>query len=210
MTPQGRISLSALTLAAAIALMPAGFAQAPSPPPAQTDQDHSAHHPGTNGEAAHGPSRTKKQSGGTSTGTMGQRGQGAMMDGDMKKMMSMMRGMMTMMSARSGMMASNIEGRIASLKTELKVTDTQLPQWNSFADALRAAAKSMNQANQSMMQSDGAATLPARLDSQSKMLVAHLASLKALTEALNPLYASFSDEQKKVADGLMVGPMGMM
>lgn len=39
------------------------------------------------------------------------------------------------------------------------------------------------------------------------MLAAHLS---AVLQALEPLYASFSDEQKKIADGLMIGPMGLM
>ena len=142
-------------------------------------------------------------------GMMENSGQAGMMRND-AQMMSMMRGMMTMMSAREGMMTSHVEGRLASLKTELKITDAQAPQWNQFADALRATAKSMNGMYEQMMQGDSAATLPARLDRQEAMLSAHLASLKTLMGALEPLYASFSDEQKKVADRLMVGPMGMM
>ena len=44
-----------------------------------------------------------------------------------------------------GMMnpAQHIEGRLAFLKTELKITDAQAPQWNAYADALRANAKRM-------------------------------------------------------------------
>jgi hypothetical protein len=61
-----------------------------------------------------------------------------------------------------------------------------------------------------MMPSDTQATLPARLDRQQDMLSAHLTALKTLKEALEPLYTSFSDEQRKVADKLMIGPMGMM
>ena len=133
-----------------------------------------------------------------------------MMGGATNEMMSMMRNMMTMMSAQSGMMASNIEGRIASLKTELKITDAQTPQWNRFADALRAAAQSMNGMYQLMMQPGSEATLPARLDRQQTMLAAHLSSLKALKEGLGPLYSSLSDDQKKIADGMIIGPMGMM
>jgi hypothetical protein len=37
-----------------------------------------------------------------------------------------------------------------------------------------------------------------------------LGSRKAGKAALEPLYASFSDEQKKFADGLKIGPMGVM
>lgn len=61
-----------------------------------------------------------------------------------------------------------------------------------------------------MMQAKSATTLPERLEAQETMLSAHLASLKALKGALDPLYASFSDDQKKRADRLMIGPMGMM
>lgn len=143
-------------------------------------------------------------------GMMGEDGQAGMMSGNMKQMMSMMRNMMAMMSAESGMMASHVEGRIASLKSELKITEAQAAQWNRFAEALRATAKSMNGMHEKMMQAQGAGTLPARLEAQGAMLSAHLASLKALKEALDPLYASFSDDQKKRADGLIIGPMGMM
>lgn len=112
--------------------------------------------------------------------------------------------------AESGMMASNVEGRIASLKSELMITESQLPQWNRFADALRETAKSMNGMYGQMMQAKSATTLPERLEAQETMLSAHLASLKALKGALDPLYGSFSDDQKKRADRLMIGPMGMM
>jgi len=65
--------------------------------------------------------------------------------GIMGDMRQMMRNTMTMMS-------SNVEGRIATLKTELKITDAQAPQWDRFADALRSAAKSMNGMPAQMME----------------------------------------------------------
>jgi hypothetical protein len=137
-------------------------------------------------------------------------GQGRQMGTDMTQMMSMMRNMMTMMGAQSGMMSSNVEGRVASLKTELKITETQEPQWSHFADALRATAKSMNGMFELMRQYGGAATLPSRLDRQEKLLSAHLSAVQTLKDALGPLYSALTDDQKKIADGLMVGPMGMM
>jgi hypothetical protein len=42
------------------------------------------------------------------------------------------------------------------------------------------------------------------------MAAAHVTNLQAIKAALDPLYASFSDEQKKIADGLKIGPMGLM
>ena len=46
-------------------------------------------------------------------------------------------GGMPMMAA----MAGHVEGRLAFLKTELKITDAQLPLWNAVAEAIRANAK---------------------------------------------------------------------
>lgn len=190
-------AMSALLIVSALATGPTISLAQTMPPMGQPDQDHSAHHPGAHA----GKPLVTPPSGAMPMG---------MMTGNMKQMMSMMRGMMSMMSAESGMMTSHVEGRIASLKTELKVTEAQTPQWNRFADALRAAAKSMNGMYEQMMQPKDSATLPVRLEAQETMLSAHLTALKALKDALDPLYASFSDDQKKAADGLMIGPMGMM
>jgi len=41
-------------------------------------------------------------------------------------------------------------------------------------------------------------------------MAAHLDSLRKLKVAVEPLYAALSADQKKTADELMVGPMGMM
>lgn len=212
-----RVWIRPAALAVAVALVgmaSGGFAQT-SPSPGGADENHSAHHPKAAAEAPAAPApaqSSEAQSTETSKVMKGPGGSGGMMMGrDMKEMMSMMRDMMNMMmSAQGGMMASNVEGRIATLKTELKITDAQATQWDHFADALRASTKSMSDTHQKMMSSRMAGTLLERLDRQEAMLSAHLASVKSLKEALQPLYASFSDEQKKIADGMMIGPMGMM
>jgi hypothetical protein len=189
-----RLAIPAFLLVSAITAGPnIGFAQT-VPPAGQPGEDQKAHHPGTGPDMPSTP-----PSNGMPMGMIGKDGQAGMM----KQMMSMMRNMMTMM-------ASHVEGRIASLKSELKITEAQTPQWNRFADALRATAKSMSGAHQKMMQPKGTGALPDRLEAREAILSAHLASLKVLKEALDPLYASFSDDQKKRADGLMIGPMGMM
>ena len=214
MISHARIRLFACCVAfALIGIAPGSFAQTGSPP-AQSERDHEAHHPPATTQM---PTPPAAQPGGNvspgMTGMMGQGGmmaQGGMMGGDMSQMMGMMRNMMTMMGAQSGMMAANVEGRIASLKSELKITDAQTSAWNKFADALRAAGGSMNDMYQQMMQSGPATTLPARLERREAMLSAHQGRIKTLKEALDPLYASLSAEQKKIADSIMIGPMGMM
>ena len=45
---------------------------------------------------------------------------------------------------------------------------------------------------------------------REKMMTAHLEALRQFKAAVDPLYAALSDEQKKTADELLMGPMGMM
>ena len=126
-----------------------------------------------------------------------------------------MMGMMRMMMGRDGMsmmgaMARHVEGRLAFLKTELKITDAQLPLWNAVADAMRANAKNMGDMAGGMMGGSQTATLPDKLAMREKMMTTHLEALRKFKAAVDPLYAALSDEQKKTADELLIGPMGMM
>ena len=61
-----------------------------------------------------------------------------------------------------------------------------------------------------MMGSSQAATLPDKLATREKIMTAHLEALRKFKAAADPLYAALSDEQKKTADLLLMGPMGMM
>lgn len=128
-----------------------------------------------------------------------------MMGGDMDRMLHMM-SMMREKLAHAG-------DRVASLKAELKITGAQMPAWNKFADALLTAAKSMDEfmdaMHKKMMESGAVPSLPDKLQHLAKMAAVHLANLNAIKAALDPLYASFSDDQKKLADGLRIGPMGV-
>ena len=73
--------------------------------------------------------------------------------------------MMRTMMGQGGMpmMAEHIEGRLAFLKTELKITDAQLPLWNAFAQAMRDDASTMQAMPHPMMEMNKAATLPDKL-----------------------------------------------
>jgi hypothetical protein len=109
-------------------------------------------------------------------------------------------------------MADHIEGHLAFLKTELKITDAQEPQWNAFADVMRASAAQMAgmmKQGAPMMQGDATLSLPQRVDLQETHMAAHLDMLRKMKGALLPLYASFTDDQKRSADELFRGPMGM-
>jgi hypothetical protein len=115
-------------------------------------------------------------------------------------------GMMGQMMPIMGM-AGHVEGWLAFLRTELKITDAQLAVWDGFADAVRANAAAMAKDHPAMMPQD--ATLPARLAAHEQMMTMRLQSLQRFRGAVIPLYAALSDEQKKMADELLA-PHGMM
>lgn len=121
--------------------------------------------------------------------------------GQMPPMMQMMRGMMPF---------EHVEGRIAFLKAELGITDGQLPQWNAFAEVMRADAKGMRDTMAKMTQAGMPTTAPARMDAMVQMMTARLDGMKAMAAAETALYAVLTDAQKKTADELMTGPMGRM
>lgn len=140
-------------------------------------------------------------------GMMGSGGAMSMMGGPDR--MGMM-GMMGMMG-----IAQHVEGRIAFLKAELKISEAQTPQWNTFAEALRSNATRMSgmpaiTMHGGGMGQDGASmSAPDRLDHMEKMMSAMLETVKATKAAFAPLYAVLTDEQKKSADQLIHGPMGL-
>lgn len=138
----------------------------------------------------------------------GMMGGGMMMDRDQMMPMMGMMGRHGHAGMHHGMMFRHIEGHLAFLRTELKITEAQMPQWNAFAEAARAAVATMRSAHEAMRQADRPATVPERLARREQMLTARLEALRQVKEPAGKLYAALSDEQKQIADSLM-SPMGM-
>jgi hypothetical protein len=109
-------------------------------------------------------------------------------------------------------MTSHIEGRLAFLKAEIKITPEQESRWNDYAAAVRANAQAMTPRCALMMSQAGAkeASLPDRLDVREQFLAAQIDALRVTSKALKPLYGALSDAQKQVADQLIRGMTGMM
>lgn len=175
---------------------------------AQSPAEHQGHHPDqteTQATRPSTPSETPRDTG-PSHGKMGGR---MMMGGNMHMPM---KGMMRQSGGEcmNGMETiDHVEGRIAFLRAELKITDAQSSAWNAFADALRANAKVLGELRGSMAGS-GSETLLDRVTWQEKWLSARLEATRAMKSALVDLAGSFSDEQRKVADDLLAPNMGMM
>ncbi len=108
----------------------------------------------------------------------------------------------------------HIEGRLAFLETELKITEEQASAWKALADVIRATARTHTEAMQEMMttpQDDGFwdRPLPDRLAFQQVHMEARLDEIKMIGEAVDKFYAVLSDEQKEIADEIVLPAMGM-
>ncbi len=164
--------------------------------------------------AAAGISVAAMLASGVALAQMGQPGaMGAQMPmmgmGDHKPMMgqSNMMGQMSMMGMSHqggmGMPFEHVEGRIAFLRAELNIEDSQVAPWNAFADVLRSNAKSMKDMHEEMMSQSNAMALPQRVDMHEKIMTAHLEMHRKFQAATKPLYDALNDQQKKMADNLI-------
>jgi LTXXQ motif family protein len=99
-----------------------------------------------------------------------------------------------------------IEARLAYLKTALKITDAQQPQWDAFANVLRKQAGNREQRMQAwhakMGEQKQRVTAIDRLERRQAMLTAASQNLQEVIAAAKPLYAVLTPEQQQVADQL--------
>ena len=98
--------------------------------------------------------------------------------------------------------AEHLEGRIAYMKAELKLTDTQTGAWNTFADAWRAAAQTAQQkcaAADSQKMDHAQPAVLHKLGMMESHMTGHLEVIRAQKAAIEPLFNALSDEQKKIA-----------
>lgn len=136
---------------------------------------------------------------------------GASAQGQMPGQMPGM-GMMRMMAEcpmMGGDMATHAEGRVAFLKAELAITDSQKAVWDGYAAALAKNLQAMQGTRQVMMKMMEAKSPVERLDSHIAAMEGRVAALKEVKPALGALYSALGDDQKKKADQLLTG-MGCM
>ena len=148
-----------------------------------------------------GPASASDDEGGWSRGW----GMGHMMRG---------RGRGPMMGYGEDAMLDRIDGRLAFLKTELKITEAQSEAWNEMATTIRMTSEIHNKMMREMMKEmhDGEffkKPLPDRLVLHETHMEARLEQIKAVREAVDKLYVVLDDTQKKAADEIMLPTMGM-
>lgn len=156
-----------------------------------------AHHPPGSAQTQAQPTSPQVQPQRPGMGMMsqGMMGQGGMTGpGGMSGMMPMM-GMMQMMHG-----GAHIDGRLAFIKAELKITSAQEKAWDDLATALRQAAAKVREATpamHAMSGTAGSATPPQLLEQHEKQLTARLEAIRIVKPAVGPFYASLNEDQKK-------------
>ena len=105
------------------------------------------------------------------------------------------------------------DGRVAMIREALKLNNDQLKLWAPVEDQLRASFKARQDARAERRErrEQGAQrpSLPDRLDRASKRMAERAERMKALAEAVKPLYATLSEDQKAVAAVVLRQPFGM-
>jgi hypothetical protein len=138
---------------------------------------------------------------GMTQGTMGHMGMGMKGPGNMGMSGPAMQGMMG-----PGMMMDFgpiMEGRLAYMKAELGVTETEAAAWNDYASAIKAGARTMQDMHTAMVQVMETGSALERLDAHTKAMESMVESLKALRPVTEALYKVLSADQKKKADLLL-------
>lgn len=95
---------------------------------------------------------------------------------------------------------ARVEERIASLHSQLKITAAQEPQWKTFADTMRSNAQNMSRLFVQRTQASQTQSALDNMKQYAEIAQAHADDMKQLVDAFDPLYNSFSPEQKKIAD----------
>ncbi len=97
-----------------------------------------------------------------------------------------------------------IEGRIAFLRAELKITEAQTAAWNEFTEAFRAGARRHNEMREHMMAApSGTGGMAARIEQHERMLNGRLESTRAIRATLGRLQAVLTEDQRRTLDALV-------
>jgi periplasmic protein CpxP/Spy len=96
-----------------------------------------------------------------------------------------------------------IDGRIAFLKAELKITPAQETQWEQVATAMHENATALDQVIGTARQHGGTMDALQRLTLREQFAKVRAYNDTRLLTAFKPLYASLSPEQQQTANALI-------
>ena len=98
--------------------------------------------------------------------------------------------------------AAKVEQHNKQLHNQLQITPAQQPQWDRFTEVTRSDAADIGQAFSDRGAKLDTMTASDNMQSFAHVAQVHAANMQRVADAFQALYATFSSEQKQVADGL--------
>lgn len=98
--------------------------------------------------------------------------------------------------------SARVEQHIRQLHGELGITPAQQPQWDQFAQVMRANAAEINQAFTERAAKVSAMNATDNMQSYAQLAQVHATNLQKLASAFQSLYGSFPEQQQRVADNV--------
>ena len=95
------------------------------------------------------------------------------------------------------------EERIAFLKSELKITDKQMADWNALAEALRSGRQHLTEARKLAVLDDKTPSAE-RLEHYERHLTERLEAVKSARRGFTRLYPTLDAVQKQTADAILL------
>jgi periplasmic protein CpxP/Spy len=96
-----------------------------------------------------------------------------------------------------------VDGRIAFLRAELKITPAQETQWQQVATAMRENANTLDQTISTAREQRGTMDAVQRLTLREQFAKVRADNDARLLTAFKPLYTSLSAEQQQIANNLV-------
>jgi chromosome segregation ATPase len=110
-------------------------------------------------------------------------------------------GAMSSMQSKAATHEETVDQRIATLRSELKITPAEESDWQAVAQTMKDNAAAMEKmASDKTTKSDETMSAVEDLHTYAQFAEAHVEHLKLLTMAFETLYNKMPDDQKKLAD----------
>jgi periplasmic protein CpxP/Spy len=102
--------------------------------------------------------------------------------------------------ARAAQHEQRVEDRINYLHSALKITADQESLWKTFADQMRANGSTMSELYKQRVEGENTRNALDDMKQYAQITQAHADDMQKLVTAFEPLYNSFSADQKALAD----------
>jgi len=117
-----------------------------------------------------------------------------------------------MPGATPSVVLDRLDGRIAFLHAELRITQTQMQAWDEFAAALRTNSQRLTELHATLVRvpppAEGSAIL-STLEQGESVLAARLDGLRAIRASYGRLLAVLDDAQRRTAEELIWPHLGL-